>query len=200
MPSLQAILSLLEHYKYLVIFPVTIIEGPIATILSGFLVSLKYLNGPFTYILLVVGDIIGDILHYLIGKHWGRERIKKWGRFLGYNEKTEKFLENHFVHHKGKTFILSKISHGLGTAVQIAAGIARVDFWEFLWWNALATFPKTLILFLIGFYAGNSYVKINEYLGLIGLATALLLLGLIVAYVLLSKFSNRYFSRGDPKN
>jgi membrane-associated protein len=199
MPSLQDILILLENYKYVVIFPTMVIEGPIITILSGFLASLHYLNPVFTYALLVVGDIVGDILHYLIGKYWGQERMRKWGRIFGYNEKAEKYVENHFMHHKGKTFLFGKISHGFGTAIQIAAGIAKVDFKEFLWWNVLATFPKTLILFLIGFYAGSSYVRINQYLGMIGLAMAGVVAALVVGYVLLSKFSTKYFKKNNTE-
>jgi hypothetical protein len=42
-------------YKYLVLFPVMVVEGPIITVIAGFLVSLWRLNGLAAYAVLVAG-------------------------------------------------------------------------------------------------------------------------------------------------
>ena len=159
------ILTILEHYKYLVIFPIAVIEGPIIIVVSGFLAYLGILNIYVAFFLLVIADTVGDSLYYLIGKYWRRALwIKKIGKFLGYNEKSEEFLENHFQKHKVKTFLIAKFSHGVGSSVQVASGIARVNYFEFVLLNLLGTIPKTLILMTIGYYAGDSYIKIDGYL------------------------------------
>lgn len=198
MISLEHLLTLFEHYKYLVILPIAIIEGPIIAVISGFIVSLGLANGYIVYILLLLGDLIGDSLHYVLGRY-GRE--KRWlGRiknFFGYDDDVENFLQRHFEMHKGKTFIVAKVSHGLGGAVQVAAGMARVNYRQFFWWNFIGTLPKSLILMLIGYYAGHSYIKINTYLGVISLATVAVFIALIVGYLLLSKFVKKHFSSVD---
>jgi len=44
--SFQHFIQLLLTYKYLILFPMALIEGPIITIIAGFIASLGYLNLP----------------------------------------------------------------------------------------------------------------------------------------------------------
>ena len=196
MPTLTQVLLLLEQYKYILIFPIVVFEGPIITVISGLLVSLGYLNGIVAFVVLVAGDLTGDFLYYLLGRFGRHSRwIKKLGVFVGYNEKSEHYLEEHFKKHKGKTFMLGKLAHGVGTTVLVAAGIAQVSIPEFLWWNLLGTIPKTLILLLIGYYAGSSYVQIDKYLSSFAAVTVGIVVVLIIAYILLNRFAKDYFTK-----
>src|SRR3989344_6526630 len=186
--STSEVLILLEQYKYFVIFPIVIFEGPIITVISGFLVYLGILNPYLTYILLIVGDLIGDSLYYSIGRFWRSFRwLKKVGYFFGYSEKSEEFLENHFKKHKFKTLFIAKFSHGMGGTIQISSGIAKVDFLDFLLINFIGVIPKTLILLIIGFYLGDSYIKIDEYLNSIALTVITVFL-LVFLYFILRKY------------
>ena len=186
--SASEVLVLLEQYKYFVIFPIVIFEGPIITVISGFLIYLGILNPYLTYLLLIVGDLVGDSLYYSIGRFWRSSNwFKKISSLFGYSEKSEEFLENHFKKHKFKTLFLAKFSHGMGGTIQISSGIAKVDFSDFLLINFIGVIPKTLILLIIGFYVGNSYVKINEYLNSIALTVITVFL-LVFLYFILRKY------------
>lgn len=188
------ILSILEHYKYLLIFPIAIFEGPIIIIITGFLVFLGYLNPYVALSILIVADIIGDSIYYLIGKFWKRSvRMKKWAKFLGYDESSEAFLEEHFKNHKGKTFLLAKISHGIGGAVQVSSGIANVKYSDFLKYSVIGTVPKATALFLLGFYAGSYYMKIDSILNDIA-KIILCLVFLVIIYVVLAKYAKNYLT------
>lgn len=192
---MQPFFTLLLQYKYLVIFPLAIVEGPIITIISGLLASLGFLNIFLAYVIIVLGDLTGDVLYYCLGRFGGHSPwIKKLLEFFGYSESNQKFLEDHFEKHKGKTFILGKIAHGVGATVLVAAGIAKVDIKEFLRYNALGTLPKSLLLILVGYYAGSSYVQIGKYLDWAGYVTIGLGLVFLVAYLVLSKLAKKYFS------
>ena len=190
-------LSLLELYKYYIIFPIAIFEGPIIIIISGFLVYLDVLNPYIAFIVLLVADMIGDSLYYLTGKYWRRSpRIKKFANYFGYSEKSEVYLEKHFERHKIKTFLLAKVSHGLGGSVQIAAGIARVSYKEFLFYSLIGTMPKTVLLMSIGFYLGDSYKTIDSYLNMI----ALVIIGLVcmaVFYKVTNTYIQNFFKKDD---
>ena len=193
--SLGHLLVLFEYYKYILIFPVAVVEGPIISVISGFLVYLGFLNGFAIYIILVLGDVVGDSLHYFVGRYAGSMGwVKKLARFFGYNESSEKFLEEHFDKHMAKTFLFAKVSHGLGGAVQVAAGIAKVDYLQFVLWNFLGTLAKSFILMFIGFYAGSSYIKINSYLSSIAFITISIVVVLVTGYIILNKFAKRFFS------
>lgn len=191
---LSDILVILEKYKYFVILPVVIIEGPIIMVISGFLVYLGFLNIFITYSLLVVGDLIGDSLYYAVGRYGSRfVWIKKAGYFLGYNQKIKESLKNHFEKHTVKTLLLAKISHGLGGTVQVIAGVIKVNFLKYLSVEIIGTIPKTLILLILGFYIGDSYLKINTYLDSI----ALIIIGAALAVFL---YIIRNFQKKDLEN
>ncbi len=188
--------TFLEHYKYAVIFPIAVVEGPIISIVSGLLTSLHFLSGPIAYIVLVAGDLTGDSLYYFIGRRWGRSAgVKKFARFFGYGDKQEKFLENHFKRHTGKTLLLAKASYGLGAASQIAAGIGRVNYYQFFLYSALGTLVKTPVLMLIGYYGGNSYLKINSYLNSFAYITTAIAVGLLIFYIVAGKFAKKTLER-----
>ncbi|MEQ1561439.1 MAG: VTT domain-containing protein [Nitrospira sp.] len=184
--SPQEALSVLEHYRYWIIFPIAVFEGPIIIIISGFLVSLGILNGFIAYAILLVADMIGDSMYYCIGRYGSKTKwFKKLGKFVGYNENGEKYLENHFRTHKVKTFLIAKISHGLGGSVQVASGIAGVSYKEFFWLSLLGTAPKTLFLLFVGIYMGSYYERIDGYLHYI--AVFVISIVVVIALAVISK-------------
>lgn len=185
--SPQDLLSILEHYKYWLVFPIAVFEGPIISVISGFLVHLKHFNIYIIYPLLIIADLVGDSLYYLIGRFGGRSiTFKKFGKYFGYNDEYERYIEEHFVKHPAKTLLSAKFTHGLGGTVQATAGIARMDYFQFIKWNLIGQVPKSLVLIIIGYYLGESYEKINGYLEYIALFTISIFV-FIVLYFLVSK-------------
>lgn len=188
------VFHILEQYKYFLIFPVAIIEGPIIIIITGFLTFLGYLKIYVALPVLIVADVLGDSMYYTIGKFWKKsDFVKRWARFLGYDESSEVFLEEHFKKHKGKTFLIAKISHGVGGVVQVSSGIAGVSYRDFLFYSVLGTVPKTTLLFFVGFYLGSSYLQIDSMLNYV--AHIVLGMGLLIfAYFMAIKYAKRFFT------
>lgn len=193
--SLQDIINWLIIYKYLVIFPITIVEGPIVTIIAGFLAAHGLLNVFIVFPVIVFGDLTGDILYYLIGR-WGRDSfIVKWGYLIGLNENRINKLEKHFEQHSGKTLIFGKISHGIGSAFLMAAGVAKMPIRDFLWFNLVGTLPKSLILLIVGYYFGQAYKQIRtyfDYTALIFVTGLVVILILYLSIVKLRKIFSKY--------
>ena len=79
----QEIINLILQYKYLIVFPLAVLEGPAVSIILGFLVSLNYFHFGAALIILVLADLFGDILYYLIGKHAGPVFINRFGKYVG---------------------------------------------------------------------------------------------------------------------
>src|SRR5258708_12893626 len=65
--SFTKILELLVHYRYFVLFPISIVEGPIVTVLGGFLASMGQLSVLWVFVVVVLGDLVGDSLYYFLG-------------------------------------------------------------------------------------------------------------------------------------
>lgn len=104
-------------------------------------------------------------------------------------------LEKHFEKHTGKTLIIGKLAQVVGAVVLVAAGIARVPFRKFIWYNFIATLPKSLILLLIGYYSGESYVKISSYLDYTAIGTVVVAVIFIVIYFMMRRVSKKYAGR-----
>jgi membrane protein DedA with SNARE-associated domain len=103
-------------------------------------------------------------------------------------------IERHFGKHTGKTLIVGKMSHGVGGAILVAAGMAKIPFWKYVWFNTLASIPKSLGLLIIGYYFGHAYNQIDHYftyaaLGMLGIAILT-----AVMYTVIHKLGTKYES------
>jgi membrane protein DedA with SNARE-associated domain len=170
MPALGTLSSLLGHYGYIVLFPLAVIEGPIVTIIAGALVSLGFMAFLPAYIVIILGDTVGDALHYAIGRYGGLPLVRKWGRFLGVQTAHLDSLEASFKKHEVKSYLLGKLAHGVGGAVLVVAGLVRASFVRFLGWNVLGTAIKSFALLLLGYYFAHALSRLGSALDLIASA------------------------------
>ncbi len=175
---------LIAKYGYLILFPVAFFEGPIVTIAAGFFVSLGYINLLPAYFIIVVGDLAGDCVHYLIGYKGGEKFIAKWGKYLKIEASDVTPLENQFKKRGGVLLLTGKILHGIGGAFLVAAGIVKMSFRKFFIYNLAGTLIKSMALLLVGFYFGAALGAIDSFLSklvviLTGSAIVLLIIYLL---------------------
>lgn len=173
---------ILQNYGYYLLFPITVIEGPIITILAGFLTSIGYLNAYIAYIVVVAGDLAGDALYYLLGRYGRDNWLKKWGKYVGITAENVKKLEDHYIEHAGKTLLAGKVLHGIGGVFLVSAGASRMPFWKFVWYNFLGSAPKSLMLMAAGYYFGKYLVKIDSILDAVALIVIVVTLAAIAYY------------------
>lgn len=179
--SQNQIFNLLVQYKYFIFFPLVVIEGPIVTVIAGFLAYLGYFNVYGLYLVAVFGDVTGDVLYYSVG-YFGGKRIFSKGRFLWINIEQVQKMKNHFDKHFGKTLLFGKWTHSAGGAILVASGIARISLKKFIKFNFIGTVPKTLVFLLLGYYFGHAYAKIDTYLGYFTVAMLFVIISGLVAY------------------
>ncbi|MFA6306146.1 MAG: DedA family protein [Candidatus Gracilibacteria bacterium] len=172
---LDSIVLLLSTYKYLILLPIAFLEGPIISVIAGFLCSTGILNIPITYAILLLGDWGGDTLYYAIGRFGGRPLIRKWGHFLGFTEEKVLKIEKHFEKNAGKTLVVGK-TQAIGMVFLTAAGLSKMPYGKFMLINLIISLPKTILFLVIGYFAGETYDMINEYLGIYGAVTTIALI------------------------
>jgi membrane protein DedA with SNARE-associated domain len=176
----------LLNYRYLILFPLIVVEGPITVITAGVLSSIGLLNFFAVYFVAIIGDLAGDSLYYAAGRY-GRKHLDRWGRFIGLPKERLEKMETHFNAHGGKTLVAGKLSHAIGAIVLVSAGIARIPFRKFIFFNFWATLPKSLVLLLIGFYFGNTFIHLQRYFDFAWLGTLIITLLLLGVYLILRK-------------
>jgi len=186
MPALDSLIQPLITYKYLLLLPVSIVEGPIVSIIAGFLCSKGLLSLFVTYPVLIMGDLLGDTMYYSIGRWGGRSFIHRWGRFIGVKEEKLLRTDNHFKNHGGKTLIFGK-TQALGGVILVAAGLGKMPYLRFIWLNLVTTIVKSFLLLITGYYFGHAYRLIDHYFGLYGVITLLLITFAAIIYFLFGR-------------
>jgi len=152
------ILQYILAYKYLILLPLSIIEGPIVIVLCGFLVTTKVLNPWIVLPLFIVGDIIGDAILYWVGRKGGRTL-----RFFRVKEKTLEEAKKYFETNHKKALIMSKLIHGLGFTGLVAAGVLRVPYKKYFTFCGTVSAVQSTVLLVLGILFGSAYMKIAKY-------------------------------------
>ncbi len=164
MVAIDTITSLIETHGLLVLAPVSILEGPIITVIAAYLAKLGYMNLYAVYVIVVMGDLIGDALFYGFG-HGGLRLVpQRWQKRLGLNETRLTSLVENFNRRGGRILVMGKLTHSVGAAILVAAGMAKMPFWKFLWYNLLATLPKSLFFMVIGYTLGYATSAVDSYI------------------------------------
>jgi membrane protein DedA with SNARE-associated domain len=172
---MAAILSLLITYRYLIIFPLGVIEGPIIAVICGLLVTLGILDWYVAYPLLVFADALGDWAYYALGR-FGRPLIKRWGRYIGATPERLEQAHKHFKLNHFKMVAASKLIHAGGFLGIITAGTLKIPFLRFALQCLVISILQTGVLFVVGIFFGSAYERIGHYLDYYAAGTAVVVL------------------------
>lgn len=189
---LTQIIQWLLTYKYLVLFPIVVVEGPIVTVIAGFLSSTGHLNLFIAYAVVLLGDITGDSLYYCLGRWGGIRLINRWGHRIGLTTERVNKIEQHYSSHAAKTIILGKFAHSIEIPFLVAAGVAKVPYRKFLLYVFIPSIPKSLLFILIGYYFGRAYGEIGKYLGYSAFIMIAAAISLTVIYFIIRRVSKKY--------
>ncbi len=180
-PALASVPALVGHYGYFVILPTSMFTGPIIGVIAGLLVSLGTLNWFLTFLALELGDIVGDVAFYFLGRYGHGPVVEPIARWLGATKAGEDKLARAFEKHETNVILINKLN-AAGAVVLYYAGAVGMPFGRYLLMNALGSVPKVIFFELIGYFFGQSYLQVREYLNLVGALSLLIPLGLIGAY------------------
>ena len=190
---MEYLVLLLTKYGYFILFPLAAIEGPIVSLVVGFLIYLGYLKFLPAYAILLLGDLLPDTVYYYIGR-FGSERkmIEKYGSRLNLIEKL-------WREHGKKTMFLSKLAYGLSIPFLLSAGLVKMPFKKFISY----AFPVTLfqygIIMAIGYFLGHSYQLAERYIQYAYVIVAVVLILFIVSYVFIVKYARKQIEKMEQQ-
>ena len=183
----ETMLSLLEAHPYLLLFPLVLVEGPVATIAAGLLVAAGLIGWPVAYAVAVTADLTGDTIYYLLGRGARRPRAARLLARLGLTRERLAAMEVSFGQNDARALVGAKIADFAAIPVFTAAGLTKVGYGRFLGWTLAATVPKAGLLMGLGYFAGERALAFAGRLDP-GSAASLALLALVpVAYLLVGK-------------
>jgi membrane protein DedA with SNARE-associated domain len=179
MSQLDWLINFFQHHDILIYGLIAIfscIEGPILAMLGGVLLHLGYLYFIPLYAALIVGDLLGDTLWYIAGRHLGEPFVRKWGGYFSIRDREIQLVKKIFHKYHNRILILSKITMGFGFAIVtlFTAGMIKIPFRKYILLNLAGQFVWSALLLGVGYLFGNLYLSVNGILG------KMTLIGLIV--------------------
>lgn len=192
--NLQDVFQLLTHYQYLILFPISIIEGPIITVIAGFLTTLGIMKWFVVYFVVVLGDIFGDALAYTTGRVGGNWLAKYSAFFRVTPEKLEQ-AKSFFDTHHHKAIFLSKVFYGVGTAGLMAAGMLKIRYSRFMLTCFVISLLQAAMFLAFGVIFGHLYVEISKYLNYYAAIMSVIALVAVVIFILYKTKSLSIFGK-----
>lgn len=138
------------------ILPLSVIEGPVVSIITGFLSAQGTVRWYWALCLLVCGDVIGDLMYYWIGRS-GRAPLAGLARRLGVRRGVPPEVQAGLRQNAAKMLCIGKWTHSIGGLVLVGSGMLRVPLPRFILVNLLATVPKSAVLFCVGYFSWNCW-------------------------------------------
>lgn len=150
---------------YFILFLIVFLETGL--VLTPFLPgdSLLFIAGTFAasdilnifalFLIFTSAAIIGDTLNYWIGNYFG-ENVFSRSRFFRkeYLERTKMFYKKH----GGKTIIIARFIPIIRTFAPFVAGIGKMNYGRFLFYNIIGGLSWVVIFLLGGYYFGRIQV------------------------------------------
>lgn len=140
------------------------------------------LNIWISYLTLLIAAILGDTVNYWIGHYIGPKVFNKENsKFFKkeYLEKTREFYEKY----GGKTIIIARFLPIIRTFAPFVAGVGKMHYITFFFYNVFGGFIWVTSLVFAGFYLGGlSFVKANFEYAIFAIIT-LSLLPMLIEYI-----------------
>lgn len=163
------------------IFVGFVLPGETAVVLGGVLASRQQIDIVALCILVVVAAIVGDSVGYEVGKHYGH-RVLRW-RPLHRHERRLDGAQRFLRERGAYAVFLGRWTAFLRAVMPGLAGVSRMSYRRFLFFNALGGVVWGLTFCLVGYLAGESYHVVERRVGTAGaVVTVVLVLALAMVW------------------
>lgn len=175
----------LEHYGLWFLFAIIALEsagawlpGETALIVAAVAASQHKFNIVEVIVVASAAAIVGDNVGYWLGRQGGRRLLYRWAWLARMSDRVLPPAERFYARHGGKTVFLGRFFAGLRVTAAWTAGISRMPWWRFFFWNATGGIVWAAGVSLIVFYLGRGVADAVERYGLYG-AVAAVSLGIL---------------------
>lgn len=198
--DIEAVMAILLAYRYWVLLPLAIVEGPMLAFVCGVLISLGLLGALPTLLILVVGDIIPDTVFYTFGRFWSEKPfVKRLAARIGVTDEHFDEAQRLWREHPGKTMLMSKFAYGISSAFLFMAGLMRMTATRFYGYSVSISFAHYIVIMTVGYYFGASLLSAGQVVQIIEYGVAGIAL-LVSAYVTIMWYMRKSFPlTGDTK-
>jgi len=182
----------IEDYGLLFLFGIVCLEsaglwlpGETALIAAGVYASKGHLSIAGVVAVAAAAAILGDNIGYWLGREGGRRLLYRYALLKRFADRVLPPAERFFERHGGKAVFLARFFGGVRVTGAWMAGITRMTWWRFLFWNAAGGIVWAVAIGLLAFYAGkaaaDALARYGVYAAIGG--GILLVVGIVVLHV-----------------
>ncbi len=128
-----------------------------------------------------LGAIVGDNVGFWIGREGGYRILRRYGKYIGFDERKLKVGIYMFRKHGGKVVFFGRFVAILRAWAAFLAGVNRMPWSSFLVFNALGGFAWASLYGLGGYFLGE---QIHRLTGTLGTITIVLAVVFLIAFVI----------------
>ena len=196
-PLVDFITSQISQLGYIGIFALMVLESALIPIpseiimpFSGFLVSEKKLDFAGTVLAGSIGNLVGSVATYYLGRKIRRDIFLKYGKFLFFRKNHLEFAERMFQNHGSKIAFIGRLLPAIRTYVSLPAGIGNTPFKKFVLYTFAGSLIWNVILVYVGIQLGENWKNIDRYSPVLDVIAAVVGVGLVIWFVRGSKRFN----------
>src|SRR5579864_977098 len=158
--------------------------GETALVLAAVLASQGKLQIWLVIVIGVASAITGDNLGYFLGRRFGRDFVVKRGPLWHHRIQAVRAGDRFFERHGPKAVFLARWIALVRFAAAWLAGINRMPFGQFFFWNALGGISWGVTFGLVGYFAGEAGAGVLKKAGIVGaIVLGVMLIGTITILV-----------------
>ena len=186
--------QIITQFWYIGLFPLVVIEWPMITILSGYLIHTGYFHLFPTFFIVLLGDMTSDIIYYHVGffahkSEWIKKYIAK-KKFLFENLAV---LETLWEKHPFQTMFFGKQAYMLCGPIVISSGVIRVGIVRFMTYSTPVSAFQAALMIWIGYYLGHGYIIAGQYMKYPAILMALVMVWLFFVYKRIRVYASQSF-------
>lgn len=151
-------MQLIIEYRYLILVPLSFVEGPIVAFFAGTLAAAGYFNIYALGAFFLARDILVDLGCYYVGytgtnARWLNKLLARMGVTQEHLGEVRALWQNN----PGKTMFLSKLSYGVAAGFIVVAGLVRMDLRKFIGYGSIIALMHYGTLLVLGYFFGASF-------------------------------------------
>ena len=163
--------SLVAHWGYLALFLITALSAfcipvgsELAMAFGGALANGQVLSGSrdhfslgLVIVIAVLGEIVGGLLGYALGRFGGRPLLDRFGRYLLLTHRDLDRVEAYLVRRGDPFVLIGRLIPLLRSFVSVVAGLAEMTLWRFLVFSIVGDVIFSASLSSLGYALGGSW-------------------------------------------
>ena len=120
------------------------------------------------------GAIVGDNIGYWAGRQFGDAVLSRWGHLIGLDARKRALGRYLFARHGGKIVFFGRFVALLRAFAALLAGINRLPWPRFFFFNALGGIVWASLFGLGGYFLGHAFERYARSVGLAALICAVI--------------------------